>query len=1124
MNGLPYGPQPNMHQAYSSQPPNLYNSSGWGANTLNGGGNPGISGNQPRIVNTNRNPNGPSPYHDPTSFAPNANPVIPNGFSSLGFPATGGAAAVAKGNSYVGGGFQLGEGYGGTQHAPPFAQTQGQRPVENGDNNDTSGRNRSRSAPRSYPNPSTNHAQVLNHDHQHLQTVLYNSPYSTTHTGNAVSENEPPVIPIPNPTGQGFMLMHQQQQRREETVRSGSRGREANRREEEREARDSDLPPIPPAYAITGPHPGWASAWADPNGPFATAVRSKLGERATDTQPPIQHPQQSQQPQPQPQPQSQPLHQQPQLPPPPQGRPPAQHHAYMSHTQSQLFVPQGPVQPILPPVHGSTAQKPALSTGTQPPPAHNVTEMTREMLIPVLDRFSELLVDYFDFSEQASDSPGLDGLGSNPRRPRKLRLVAHGGACMLLHPVFHALSLEMPLVGAPMPNMAAASGGEVSSLDALMQQQQSLQNMKMENLARRTSTRDVDVIMRAFADDYSGVRAPERVLQAAATVAYRSQPPGYSGYSAYGTPAPNSMDQADDADPDSPKRAAQLDAIGRLKACIRRTARHFPGLGLDWMNADADVALPLGADPQTHQTFDPIHKSAVTPHNINQYSVYISPNGRLQLVSVTPAWSIALKIARWGRRDFADVGILLRSATTISGIRWTPGMLQAVLERDCWAMGYSRWDESRTKEFKDRVACAVRMVEGWGTGTTAGQSQGQSQMNGYGYGSGHGHVTGGNELGLYIQGHQTAQPPLQRVPAAVAPQQQQLPPQQRDDREWERDEVRAARMASAEERRERSRARRNSTYGSRSRSKSRARSQSTGPHEMFIPPDDDDDDDYPHEYRYEYPSGERGRGQPRHISRSIPVGSGGGGQVSVSNATAVAPFHRHAPQHIAQATGTHGPRLWRRRSTSRPRNTERDRKARQRDKQRRMDQQRRQEERSGWAMPPIIPFDTDDESGSDDSGDDTDDTDDEGDKENRDRESAWRQANIYGPGKKRPPALDIPPPLTNEQALQQSHGEQHPAYAQQLQPNPYQRQLSRTQSHPHLLEATQRSIPTPYPTPQPEAATLQVPPNANAAQLAQYQFEQQMRSLQRERQYEQSVKDTMNRIAKRIVTRGSTMP
>lgn len=119
----------------------------------------------------------------------------------------------------------------------------------------------------------------------------------------------------------------------------------------------------------------------------------------------------------------------------------------------------------------------------------NEKELTREALIQVLDYFSQLVTQHF---------------GGRP-----IRLVVHGGACMLLHNGLHALSVQQHLMSPQLP--------------------------------RRTTTRDVDYIHRSFVGEMASLGVP--------------------------------------------------DAAARLSECIKGTARTF-GLGLDWMNSDADIALP----------------------------------------------------------------------------------------------------------------------------------------------------------------------------------------------------------------------------------------------------------------------------------------------------------------------------------------------------------------------------------------------------------------------------------------------------------------------------------------------------------------------------------------------------
>ena len=125
-----------------------------------------------------------------------------------------------------------------------------------------------------------------------------------------------------------------------------------------------------------------------------------------------------------------------------------------------------------------------------PLPPHNDVELNRAMLIDILEYFSHLVAQLFT--------------------GRTIRMVVHGGACMLLHPGLYNLS------------------------------QQQLQ--MIPSLPRRTTTRDVDYIHRSFVAELASLGMP--------------------------------------------------DAAVKLQECIRSTARHFR-LGADWMNSDADIALPM---------------------------------------------------------------------------------------------------------------------------------------------------------------------------------------------------------------------------------------------------------------------------------------------------------------------------------------------------------------------------------------------------------------------------------------------------------------------------------------------------------------------------------------------------
>nr|GAT52538.1 predicted protein [Mycena chlorophos] len=196
---------------------------------------------------------------------------------------------------------------------------------------------------------------------------------------------------------------------------------------------------------------------------------------------------------------------------------------------------------------------------------------------------------------------------------------------------------------------------------------------------QRTTTRDVDIMLRAFVAEWA----------------------------AYGV----------------------LDAGQRLKRCILETAQQFR-LGADWMNSDADVALPMATDPTTGKLYDPI--STASFPCADALTLFTSRNALLQLVSVTPFWAVALKMVRYNPADKADICILLRSGTLQRGIHWTPTSLEYWLLGHAWAMGYANYDPGRVAVMRWRMAEVVEEVSRWDPGAGVGRA-GWSRGIGTGY-------------------------------------------------------------------------------------------------------------------------------------------------------------------------------------------------------------------------------------------------------------------------------------------------------------------------------------------------------------------------------------------------------
>ena len=198
--------------------------------------------------------------------------------------------------------------------------------------------------------------------------------------------------------------------------------------------------------------------------------------------------------------------------------------------------------------------------------------------------------------------------------------------------------------------------------------------LEHEGYDRRKTTRDVDVILRSFDAEYS-----------------------------------------------SPTKQS---ATETLRQCVYATAHQFR-LGADWMNCDADIALPMALtcallsfyqdhltnillSPNENQTYDPIHFDAITPHNMSTNTVFVSPNTSLTLVSVSPLWAIALKLVRYTRRDAYDICLILRDAR---GTSWTPNLIEEWIEKYCWPMGYSSYDRTKRTEFRQRTKHVVELVD-----------------------------------------------------------------------------------------------------------------------------------------------------------------------------------------------------------------------------------------------------------------------------------------------------------------------------------------------------------------------------------------------------------------------------
>ncbi|KAL6306571.1 hypothetical protein BKA93DRAFT_816389 [Sparassis latifolia] len=149
------------------------------------------------------------------------------------------------------------------------------------------------------------------------------------------------------------------------------------------------------------------------------------------------------------------------------------------------------------------------------------------------------------------------------------------------------------------------------------------------------------------------------------------------------------------------------DAGTQLQACIWKTALKF-GLGADWMNAHADVALPLARDVNG-KLYDPVWADAMTPMNRRLNTIFSSPG--LVLVAVSWPWAVALKLVRFQKHDPEDIANILRLGRSQRGTVWTRHVLETWLVRSCGAMGYHAYLPWRIDATRQNMRCAIRLAE-----------------------------------------------------------------------------------------------------------------------------------------------------------------------------------------------------------------------------------------------------------------------------------------------------------------------------------------------------------------------------------------------------------------------------
>ncbi|KAH9933702.1 hypothetical protein B0H21DRAFT_813584 [Amylocystis lapponica] len=149
------------------------------------------------------------------------------------------------------------------------------------------------------------------------------------------------------------------------------------------------------------------------------------------------------------------------------------------------------------------------------------------------------------------------------------------------------------------------------------------------------------------------------------------------------------------------------DAGERLQACISATAIAF-GLGADWMNACADVALPCPKSDAYGKQYDPIWTDAMSQTNMAINTIFSAPG--LVLVGVSWSWAVALKLVRYEKYDPVDIAHILQLGRRQRGVQWTRQLLENWLVSMCSAMGYATYPSWQMEATRHKMRHAIQLA------------------------------------------------------------------------------------------------------------------------------------------------------------------------------------------------------------------------------------------------------------------------------------------------------------------------------------------------------------------------------------------------------------------------------
>ncbi|KAJ3793485.1 hypothetical protein GGU11DRAFT_400094 [Lentinula aff. detonsa] len=109
-------------------------------------------------------------------------------------------------------------------------------------------------------------------------------------------------------------------------------------------------------------------------------------------------------------------------------------------------------------------------------------------------------------------------------------------------------------------------------------------------------------------------------------------------------------------------------------------------------------------------------------NNTRLYTVFVSSNKLLTIISVTPFWAVALKLVRYTKWDPGDICLLLLLGSVTQKGHWTAEQLEGWIKTNCSAMNYHHWDSARLMDMKQKIGHAIALISSLGSSIMAQSS------------------------------------------------------------------------------------------------------------------------------------------------------------------------------------------------------------------------------------------------------------------------------------------------------------------------------------------------------------------------------------------------------------------